>query len=365
MVNNQKQKAGDNSQQVQAGLIIVNNGITEERAREIYDEKLQLLRKEFSGEAFEKIQNRISNFENDLIPRMQRIEGALNAFADPSFQSMLTTAHKTAAVTDSNDDYAILSELLIHKIKKGNNKNETIGIRQAIEIVNEIPEKALLGLTVEYAWSRVTPVSGKINQGLDVLDNLFSEFISEELPIGNEWLEQLNILNAIRISDFSTFKKVEDYYCEVLSGYSAVGIEKDTEDYHKALEILKKENLQNLLISHELNDGYYRLEFIDEDQLENYEILKTDITGKGIYKLKLNENEKRILKEVFSMYNNSSELKNKIKENLKQEILRRDNLNKLKNWIESIPKSFTTTPIGKVLAHANAQRINPEFPPLN
>lgn len=365
MVNNQKQKSGDNSQQLQAGLIIVNNGITEKRAREIYDEKFQLLRKEFSGEAFEKIQNRISNFENDLITRMQRIEGALNAFADPSFQSMLTTAHKTAAITDSNDDYAILSELLIHKIKKGNNKNETVGIRQAIEIVNEIPEKALLGLTVEYAWSMVRPVSGKITQGLDVLDNLFSEFTSEELPIGDEWLEQLDILNAIRITDFSTFKKVDDYYYEVLSGYSAVGIEKDSENYHKALGILRKENLQNLLIPHELNDGYYRLEFVNENQLEKYERLKIDTTGKGIYKLKLNEKEKKVLKEVFSMYNNSAELKDKIKENLKQEILRRNNLSKLKNWIESIPKSFTTTPIGKVLAHANAQRINSEFPPLN
>ena len=33
--NNQKQKAGDNSLQIQADLIVVNQGIDEKRAREI------------------------------------------------------------------------------------------------------------------------------------------------------------------------------------------------------------------------------------------------------------------------------------------------------------------------------------------
>ena len=36
----------------------------------------------------------------------------------------------------------------------------------------------------------------------------------------------------------------------------------------------------------------------------------------------------------------------------------------LKDWIEKIPNSFSITSVGKVLAHANAQRCDDKLPPL-
>ena len=365
MENNQRQKAGDNSQQIQADVIVVNQGIDEKRAREIYMEMFNNARREFSEESLETIQERIIEFENDLIPKMEKIDGALQSFADPCFQKLLQDAHKTAAITDNKDDYAVLSELLIRKIKKGNNRDATIGIRQAIEIVNEIPDKALLGLTVEYAWSIITPTTGIISKGLDVLDNLFSKIISDNLPQGNEWMEQLDILNAIRITDFSNFKKMEDYYLEQLDGYFSVGIEKDSENYYKALDILKQNNTASLLIEHEINEGFYRLAIPNKNQLKNTEINIFDTRENKIIKRKINDKEKESLEQVLQLYNGTEELKNKIKNNLVNEISKRENLTKVKKWIESIPKSFTITPIGKALANANAQRIYPEFPPLD
>ena len=47
MANKQIQEAGDNSQQLQASNMIVNIGIDEKRAREIYQEMHEKLQSEF------------------------------------------------------------------------------------------------------------------------------------------------------------------------------------------------------------------------------------------------------------------------------------------------------------------------------
>ena len=48
---NQKQKAGNNSQLIQADVI--NIGIDEKRAREICDEQFELARQKFTSDAYE------------------------------------------------------------------------------------------------------------------------------------------------------------------------------------------------------------------------------------------------------------------------------------------------------------------------
>lgn len=365
MENKQTQRAGDNSQQIQADLIVVNQGIDEKRAREIYMEMFENARRDFSIEAAEKAKRRVLQFEEDLIPKMQKIEGALQAFADPSFQIMLTAAHKSAAVTENKDDYSILSELLIHRINKGNDRKSIAGISRAIDIVSEIPDDALLGLTVQYAFEIIIPQSGSIKIGLDALERLFSTLIYDDLPEGSGWIEQLDVLNAVRITDFGSFKKLEEYYSEQLNGYCCLGIKKDSENYNRAMELLKQNNLNTMLIQNEFKGEYVRLPIVNDQQIDNLNLNSFDLITGQIIKKQLSNNEKDILHQVYSMYDNDNNLKNEVKEKFVSEIEKRPNLVKIKNWIDKIPMSFSTTPIGKVLAHANAQRCNKEFPPLN
>ncbi|MFZ2285066.1 MAG: hypothetical protein WAV86_14430 [Lutibacter sp.] len=83
MGNKQNQKAGDNSQQLQADKMIVNIGIDEKRAREIYQEMNLQLRRDYSKEALTIANSRVEEFENRLLPKMEAVEGALESFADP------------------------------------------------------------------------------------------------------------------------------------------------------------------------------------------------------------------------------------------------------------------------------------------
>ena len=221
MANKQIQKAGEGAQQLQAENMIVNVGIDEKRAREIYQEMNLQLRKDYSQEAYEIATSRVLDFENRLMPKMEAVDGALEAFADPSFQLLLVEAQKTAASTERPADYDLLAELLLHRFQKGENRVTRAGISRAVEIVDEISDDALLGL------------SGDIMQGLRTLNDLFGKVIYGSLPVGNDWLDHLDILDAVRISSIGGLKKIEQICPQMLAGYIELGIEKESENYNK------------------------------------------------------------------------------------------------------------------------------------
>ena len=172
MINNQSQKSGNDSTNLQVQQMVVNVGIDEKRAREIYQEMNLQLRSDYTQEAFVIANNRVKEFEDRLMPKMAQVDGALGAFADPSFQLLLVNAQKTAAATERPADYDLLSELLIHRFKKGENRIARAGISLAVDIVDKVADDALLGLTVMHAVENFIPLTGDINQGLDVLNSI-------------------------------------------------------------------------------------------------------------------------------------------------------------------------------------------------
>lgn len=366
MNEKQVQKSGDNSQQLQVDTIIFNSGIEEKRAREIFKEMFDITRKDLSSEAYSIATQRIAEFENDLIPRMRNIEGAMNAFSDPGFQFLLTNAHKTAAATDRRMDYSLLSELLIHRIQKGSNRKTRAGITRAVEIVDEISDDALLGLTVAFAVERYTPTAGNVLQGLDRLNNLFEKICYDSLPVNSEWLEHLDILDAIRTSTFGTLKKLEDYYSAQMSGYCAIGIKRDSENYSKTIEILRESIIpENVLMSNEFYEEYVKLPIVNEQAIDNISfVLTNDSIGFPI-NIDLSDKQKQALHEIYKMYDSDENIKQEIMTKFSDELIKRPYLNKIREWWNGIPISFNITAVGRVLAHSNARRCDETLPPLD
>lgn len=307
MTNKQVQEAGDNSQQFQVGSItVINNGIDEKRAREIFQEMNTQLRREYTQDALELANSRIAEFENRLLPKMEAAEGALEAFADPGFQLLLVEAQKRAAATERPADYDLLSELLLHRFQKGTDRTVRTGVNRAVEIVADISDEALLGLTVFHSVTGFQPRSGFINEGLNVLDDLFRKVIYGNLPVGTEWLDHLDILDAIRISNFGNLKKIEQLYPERLSGYIDVGIEKTSEDYNEAIELLKINGLpQNILIEHELNTSFVRVNLLDKKDIDSL-ALTQQISNNGqltVVTIPLSDKQKDAIRTIYDFYN--------------------------------------------------------------
>lgn len=368
MINSQSQKGGDGSTNIQTQQMVVHVGIDEKRAREIYQEMNLQLRSDYSQEALNVANARVVEFENRLMPKMAKVEGALEAFADPSFQLLLVEAQKTAASTERPADYDLLSELLIHRFKKGDNRIARAGISLAVEIVDKVSDEALLGLTVTHAVKSFAPVSGDIYQGLDVLNDLFGKIFYSELPAGQDWLDHLDILDAVRLNSFGSLKKVQQYYPEWLHGYIDVGINKNSENHDKAVEILENNNLpKDILIEHELNSDFIRVRIPNVKGISSLCLVqKIAIEGVSInVPVSVSEEQKQAISSIYELYTKDDNIKQNNVNSFMKEWDGRPNLKKLKEWWDNIAISFTVTSVGRVLAHSNAQRCDKNLPPLD
>ena len=194
-ISKQNQTAGDNAQQVQVGdvtnLTIVN-GITEQRARDIFREMNQQAVANYSQDAWAEALRRIRILETLVMEKVEKMDDVLVAFGDPAFQVLLAEAQKRAAATEREVDYKLLSELLVCHVKKGACRINRAGINRAVEIVGDIDTTALCALTVAHAFESFFPNTGEILNGLWLLDNMFKKLMYEDLPTGNRWLDHLD-----------------------------------------------------------------------------------------------------------------------------------------------------------------------------
>lgn len=368
MESNQTQKAGSNSQQIQAEKIILNVGIDEKRAREIFQEMTVQLRKEYSQEALTIANTRVAEFENRLLSKIEAVDGAVQAFADPSFQLLIVEAQKAAASTERLADYDLLAELLIHRFQKGENRIVRAGISRAVEIVDMISDDALLGLTVLHSVSNFFPVTGDIHKGLNVLEELFSKIIYSKLPTGREWLDHLDMLNAIRVNPYGSIKKINQLYPEILAKYVEVGIEKGSENHNRALQILADAGVpQSILVDHALNSNFLRMEYCNKAQIDSL-VLEIIINSNGnttITSRPMTEEQKSAVYSIIDLYKQDQSVKEQNIIKFMEEWNSRPNLKALREWWDSISTFIEVTSVGRVLAHSNAQRCDKTLPPLD
>ncbi|MBQ9940578.1 MAG: hypothetical protein IJO74_03460 [Clostridia bacterium] len=361
----QMQKAGDNSQQLIVESMSINSGITEQRAREIFTEMNAIARKGYTQEAYELAIKRVNMFEELLMNKVEKVDGMLASFGDPSFQFLLTEAQKRAAAADRDADIEMLTELLAHRVEKKSDRKTKASITKAVEIIDQIDDDALCALTLVHAINSWITTSGNITQGLDAMNNLFSSFCYMELPKGLEWAYHLDVLNVTRVSSIGTFKKFGEYYPEQLDGYSCVGIPQNSETYQNAINILAEANLpEGLLVEHELNAGYVRLSLTNRNSIKDIS-LPVFIEPNMLQFRKVSPKEIEVLNNIWDLYSNDAQLKENVKRAFMQKWDTYESLKSVRLWWEALPHSITITPTGKVLAHANAQRYNKQIPDIN
>lgn len=357
----QIQQAGDNSLQIQGNTINLIQGITEERAREICNEVFALRGNEYTQEAVRIAQERVDRFKLDLVPKMAMLEGALNIFSDPSFQLLLAKAQRVAAASGREADYHLLTELLRCRVQKGQNRKNRTGIEKAVEIVDQIDDDALCGLTIAHAIGSLQPSSSVIADGLDVLSELFEKLLYLPLPKGTEWIDHLDVLGAIRISNVYLMKPLEQVYEQTIPGIMCAGIKKDSENYTKSMKLLMDNKIPHIwLVDNELLNDYVRIPCVNIADIENYRMRINGIP----YPVKMTEQQLTVIREIWTLYDTSDEIKRRVYESFLEKWNRYPVLQQVNNWWKEIPVAFNITCVGTVLAHANAQRCDNSIPDL-
>ena len=359
------QKAGSKSVQVQADTLII--GIDEKRAREIINELLPIALEDYTNEAKALAKARSERFGEKTIRRMVE-EEALTALSDPSFQILLQEAQKSAASTEREPDYDLLSELMIHRFKRGDNRNIRAGVSRAVEIVDQISDEALLALTLQHSLERFVPNSGgDISNGLRIMDDLFGKLLYAELPKETEWIDHLDILDAVRVSSFGGMKSLEEYWYTTFDGYLQKGIDVNSENYNIATENLKDNpEIARFLAVNQLDDSFRKIHIRSKDAIKDLTITKT-ISSEGgktmTHTRKVTDDEIGILESVYDLYDNTQKMS---QEDFVKEIEKYQNLKTLREWWNTMnQQSIQITSVGRVLAQANAQRIDKTLPALD
>lgn len=359
----QQQKAGDNSTQIMVSGN-VNVGITEQQARAICRAECAIALQNWAFQAGAFAEARIRELEDKVLPKMLSYDKDLCIFSDPSFQILLRKAQIAAASSERENDYEILSDLLLHRAEQNNNRERRLGISKAIEVVDQVDEVALISLSVVYAILKYQPVSTRLDEGLKVLNDFYGKIIENKcLPADSSWMEHLDLLLAIRISPegINSFKKLEEYMPERLKNYFEAGLKIDSDEYKLVLE---KFNTVGVPLScfepHPLKKEYVHLTTPQEVD----DIHLTLKTPQGSITIPLSKQQK----EAFE-YANSINFKLNCKDDEMTDSFWKiwegyPNLKKVRSWWNKLELHFKITPVGEALANAYIRGKEPSIPPM-
>lgn len=361
-LNKQNQTAGDGSTQIQAQYLVNINGIDEKRAREIYREEYAISKQNWTEEASEIADSRVRQFEDRLMPKMIQYDKSLKFFADPAFQFTLRKAQIAAASSEREDDYNLLSELLVNRIEQQFNRERRLGVVKAIEVVDQIDEKALIGLSLVYAFSKYAPVSRRINDGLKALDRFYGAIISKKfLPQGVSWMEHLELLMAIRIKDkgLHHFKKSEEYIPKCFSMYLEKGLQADSEEYHKLQERFEQVGLNDsCFVPHPLKEGF--LYWGTEKRVDRIVFVKK--MGIATIQEPFNDEQKAVVRGAIALACKDGSDEQELRNAFLKEWDKYEHLAAVRKWWDSLDGSFEITPVGVALSNAYIHGKDPSVP---
>lgn len=343
----QRQLAGTNAQQFQVAGDLVVGAFSEAQAREIATSVASSVIAQFTADAIVTGRTRIEVFDEKLVRQMM-LEDRLSAFADPGFQILLKKAQAGAASTEREPDLDMLVRLLGDRASRGDDRLVRAGLDRAVQIVDQIDDSALTGLTVFIAVHQFSPTAGQVSQGLDTMERLFSQLCVSSLPQGSAWLDHLDVLDAVRISSVGSLPKFQDVYGNLLAGYVAPGVESGSEAEAEAFASCAGANLTMAPEEHELRPGFRRLPFVTQAAFDR--ALATSE--------KLTHEQRRVAAEVARDKYGLGQTESGILPELLKAVRTRPTLREVQEWWDAIPIAVQVTPIGRVLARANAKRLD-------
>lgn len=356
----QIQKAGDNASQIQTKTLVQNIGISEERVYDIVSAACDKAIESCLMESRLAVEQRLNSFKDELYVIVGNQLQLFESLREPSCAATLGAAANAAARTNSAADHQILAELLVKRFESPSDRHVATGVTKAIEIVEFLTDEELAGLTTLHVARSFTPASGDIKNGIESLAGLFDALPLDHLPDGQDWIDDLDILGAVRFSSIASLMPFHEFQFKQLDGYTVCGIKAGSDKEAEALDKLSEAGLSaELLVEHELNPGYKRLSHRYIDNFENLTLTSPSDPSKP--SVGLSDSQIEAFHHICNLSQDNSR-DEVIKDNLKKEMLRYPSLATLINWWDSIRLAPRLTSVGRCLASANARRLKPELP---
>lgn len=346
------QKAGSNSEQLQvSGDLTVNVGLTAAEGMKVAELVAKETAAAFTVEALKIAMTRIEILDAKLIAVLDQRE-ALAALADPAFQMLLKKAQRSAASSEREADYERLAQMLGQRAQEAD-RRQRAAADQAIQVVDLVDDDALVGMTVARLVQLKIVWPGLVDRGLESFERFVASLLEYPLPRDREWVEHLDSLGLVRISQTETFHPAARLLSEMFNGYVCTGINDDDQANRDraAAEIQaavsEHGSIYYKFVPHELKPGFLRVPLSTIyaiDQLEtNAHVWFRDIDA---FRATVVANT--------GLGTVAHELVPVLMSRVQESAVLRD----LCDWWDSHPVAFRLTQAGTFLAAANTKRLN-------
>lgn len=309
------------------------------------------LRAEFSL-GNQRALNQLNKLTTLILPKLTQDE-LKNAFTDPDFQMDVIDAHRSAIRTSSDEDLAILSDMLEQRAAISEpTPRHKMATRKAIEVVGQLSQGDLDSLTILWYGIYMSPQGGILSQNLTAMNIHLEPFVKSGLQDGNNWLADLDILDCLQLSSGLTkMKSFAQLFSEnKYSQYFILGMDAETAATMRVkLESLRV-GLGSLIIEHPIDKARFVLAGTDEAQFRG--IMIANIKP-------MTRHRQAVIDEVVAANNYSGHIPDHISKS--RDLFAGTPSTKAVSdwWGENKFNSLNITAVGIVLAYSNFHRKLP------
>lgn len=319
-----------------------------------HDEKI-LLQAEKRIEAFQQIFT--SQIQKEIINK----EELKKLSEKPEFYKFINDTKKIAAQTDDIVDYELLSSLFIDYIDKNEDMIAATNIKKAMDIIVDIDKDILNMLTVYYIVKHIRLTYGTARDMLEHSERLILKIGDIKYTETDDimWYDHLEVLDVIKYEFKPNQVKLIDYlFNNRYSGCVCVGLQKDSKDYFKAINMLNSVGLgSKMLVEHDLLEGYVRFNVSSGELLHTLPYYNTN--NIRIKNILFSDTQKKVLNEIWDMYIKDKKLKQIVYKNFQSLFNEFPVLTKFLKWHDNILYLFMIKPIGNLLVNINVRRYEP------
>jgi hypothetical protein len=330
--NNQDQRSGDSSTNVQAGGNVTIMGITYSEVRQIADDLFKANFLMLQGEARNIAQQRAEELINEFLTALQTEKTVnIDIAKDPDMQHALFTAQRDYARSGNKDLAKLLVDILVERAKLGNDELKKIVLNEAIQVAPKLTKKQLNAISIRFL------IASSRNPEINNLEKFNNYLTSQILPFCAELAKEHSDYQHIEYAGCGTVSIMHSDIYNFLKGNYPGILSKGFDE-----EIIKQQQLNpmqyNKLVTRCLrNPAKFEISAINDEAI--------DLTGKNCG---LTENQIKQLKDLQNANLLSKEEVERLLENMNPKFKEL-----LQTWNNSGLGRLQLTTVGIALAHAN------------
>jgi len=218
------QKSGDSSTQNQ--VVNINNyngsqGMSKDEVKQlIHQEELSIIGEKI-GVVSQEIHERLDKLRDEVIRQSGRLDAQFRIFESPAFLTLLRESISATMCSVEKPDYSCIAMLLGQYQK--DSQPRFVNYEIALKIAGRISRDALVALTVITFITRYRPTDGKVQSLISWLEKNLAVILSSELPVGDDWEDELDMLQAGRYSSISSIKNLKIFLWTRMKAYLLEG----------------------------------------------------------------------------------------------------------------------------------------------